>query len=137
MVDLYLGTITLVVCCIIFGVIARIIFGVITMPSFRDLYKTPLLSAKRMTEKEIKGVITAVYPETIKGSDGKTSDRLVIEIGDAEFRLALNKGNAIRLGEKFGEEYDQWVGKKVSITKHKTQYMGSPTDGLLVTPLGK
>jgi len=107
------------------------------MADFRDIYKTPLLSAKNLGKKVITATISLVYPETIQGSDGKSQDKLIIEIDDGETRIALNKGNAVQLAAKFGRDYNEWQGKKVKVAVKKTQFMGKTCDGLDVVPTMK
>ena len=107
------------------------------MPSFRDLYKKPLLSAKNLGKKTLTGVITTIYPETIKDPKGKTEDKLVLELDDDTTRIALNKGNAVALASAFGDDYTEWQGKKVKVLTQKTHFMGEQVDGLLVVPITK
>lgn len=107
------------------------------MADFRDIYKTPLLSAKTLGKKSMVSTIFLVYPETITGTDGKSQDRLVIEIDEGETRIALNKGNAVNLGAVFGRDWNEWQGKKVRVSTKKVEYMGKPTDGLDVQPVKK
>ena len=107
------------------------------MPSFKDIYRTPLLSAKTLGKKTITGPIESVNVEPVKGQSGETQTKIVIEMCGGDIRIALNKGNAINLGKVLGEDYEKWVGKRVKVTTHPTQFMGQPVDGLLVEPSRK
>lgn len=107
------------------------------MADFRDIYKTPLLSAKTLGKAVKTGAIFACYPETVTGSDKKSQDRIIIELDEGDTRIALNKGNASQLASVFGRDYNEWVGKKVKVVTKKVDYMGKATDGLDVQPIKK
>jgi hypothetical protein len=103
------------------------------MADFRDIYRTPLLSAKALGKKVITAKIEAAYPETVQGTDGSSKDRLIIELGEGEYRIALNKSNAVELAHIFGSDYDEWIGRTVIVKVGKRDYLGKPTDSLFVT----
>jgi hypothetical protein len=107
------------------------------MPSFKDVYHDPLLSAEKLGKRVIKGVIMDVYRESQSGKGQNAHDRLVIELDDDETRISLNKGNARILGRAYGEDYDGWKGKKIKITTHMTSFDDKPCLGLLITPISK
>lgn len=105
------------------------------MASFRDIYKKPLLSAKLLGKRIINAKIQECYPETMTDPKGSSKDTLVIELDDGETRISLNKGNAVELAKAFGDDYTEWVGRRVKVATHKTEYMGKPCDGLQVVPI--
>ena len=107
------------------------------MADFRDIYKTPFLSAKTLGKKVMTVVISAVYPETVGSGDKEARDKLIIEYDDGDGRIALNKTNAVALAAAYGRDYNEWLGKKVTVKVGKTSYMGSPCDGVFVTPASK
>lgn len=107
------------------------------MPSFKDIYRTPLLSAQRLGKEKIQGPIESIAIETVKGTKGEEQTKLVVEMSNGDVRIALNKGNAQLLAKKWGDDYEKWVGKVVKVATHKTQYMGKEVDGLLLEPVGK
>jgi hypothetical protein len=102
------------------------------MASIRDFYKRKLLAAKDMKGKSVVGKITSVYPETPTGKDADGKTKIVIELDDGEHRIQLNKTNALDLAKQLGDDYEQWEGKKVKVTTIKTQFAGTPCDGLKV-----
>jgi len=108
-----------------------------TMSSARQYYKIALLSAKVLGKRTITSTINAAYPETVVGSDKTAKDRIIIEIEDGETRIALNKNNANALIEAYGDDYDEWNGKKVRVTTKPETYMGQPTMGLNVQSVKK
>lgn len=106
------------------------------MADFRDIYKTPFMSAKTLGKKVLTVTISAAYPETI-GAAGESRDKLVIEWDDGDARVALNKTNAVELAKHYGRDWNEWVGKKVIVKVGPTSYMGKPCDGVFVLVPGK
>lgn len=104
------------------------------MPSIRDLYRKPIMTAKRFKEREVKAKIIDAYAEMMKNSKQGDPEKLVLELENKEFRVALNKTNALALASKFGEDYSEWVGKTVRITKIATKFGNDDVDGLKVEP---
>lgn len=102
------------------------------MASIRDLYRKPIMTAKRFKMKEVKAVIIDTYPEMMKNSKPGDMEKLVLELEGQEFRIALNKTNAIALAAKFGEDYEEWKGKTIKITKIPTKFGNDDTEGLKV-----
>jgi hypothetical protein len=119
------------------GFITRLLNGAVNMASYKDFYQTPLMSAKNLPKAGITGTVETINPEQQKGKDGQGGTKLVIEINGGDVRIALNKTNAVIMAKAYGEDFQQWVGKKIKITTHKTSYMGAATDGLLIVPISK
>lgn len=104
------------------------------MASIKELYKAGLMSAKRLTVKELKAAVTDAYPETIKDQKEGEKTKLVLELDDGEYRIALNATQAKSLAKAWGDETDDWKGKKVHIKKGKTHFGNSLVDCLEVSP---
>lgn len=102
------------------------------MASVKDFYKKKLLAAKDLGNKPIIGKITMVTPETKQNAKGVEITQLVIELDDGDYRIQLNKTNALSLGKELGDDFDTWLNKKVKITKIRTTFNNSPCDGLAV-----
>ena len=100
----------------------------------RNVYKTPLLSAKILAKETREFSIAEAYCETVTGQDKTSKDRIIIEDDEGDTRVSLNKTNYMRLAVAFGHETDDWIGKRVTVSVHKVQMNGKDTDGLLVQP---
>ena len=107
------------------------------MASVKEFYKVKLLAAKDIKGKTIRGVITAVYPETMHDKERGDSTKLVVELGDGEHRIQLNKTNAIALAKMAGDDTDEWVGKTLEIKTGPTVFQGKPTEGLVLRIIAK
>lgn len=105
------------------------------MASFKELYKVGLMAAKRL-KGPIKGAkITAVYPETTKDKDKEDKLKLIIELNEGEYRIALNHTQGSVIAKAYGDDYDEWVGHKLDVTKGKTNYGTDIVDCLVITPV--
>lgn len=102
------------------------------MASVRDFYKRKLLAAKDPVKWPIVGVITSVTPETATGKDSDGTTKLVIELGDGDHRIQLNKSNALILSKELGDDFETWVGKKIKVSQVDTAFNGQKCKGLAV-----
>lgn len=103
------------------------------MASVKDFYKRKLLAAKDIANgKSIVGKITAVTPETNPKKPDELP-KLVIELDDGAIRVQLNKTNALSLSAQLGDDFDQWIGKKVKVGTINTTFNNTPCKGLNVT----
>ena len=107
------------------------------MSSAKDLYRTGVMSAERWGSKKATLRIEMCEPDTIKTRAGIESTKLVLEFEGGDLRIALNKTNAMTLIKAFGDDYNEWVGKKVIITTAPVEFNGERTRGLVVTPVKK
>lgn len=105
------------------------------MASFKELYKPALLSADKLKKGIITGKIVNIGFEQVKGSDGDMKDRIIIELDDEKTRISLNKTNGNILADAYGDETDDWIGKKIKVTTAMTTFMGKPCPGLVLTPV--
>jgi hypothetical protein len=105
------------------------------MASWQDNFKATVLSAKRWPRARHTGKILTV--ETVTVSDSQTKkdvDRFCVTVEGLELPLPLNKANCIRIAKKYGDDTDQWIGKKIEIVKEKVKFGTDDVDGLVVTP---
>ena len=104
------------------------------MPSYKDFYGSSFLSAKALGKRVIKGKILAIAPETMEGRDGKSKNRLCLTVSGEEKLIPLNATNADALGKKWGENFDKWKGRTVTIRITGVKFGDRDVDGLLVVP---
>lgn len=62
-----------------------------------------------------------------------TDERMVALFEEPDSKgLPLNKTNGLVLGEAFGDETDDWGGKKIRVTQGKTMYQGKSVPCIVV-----
>lgn len=106
----------------------------VKMASVKSFYKRKLLAAKDIAGKPFTAKITSVEPETQKADNGNEVTELVLEVDDGKHRIKLNKTNALFLAEKLGDDFDEWVGKKITVATKQTTFNNKPCLGLDIKP---
>ncbi len=106
------------------------------MPSWKDHYKTSVLSAKRWDKKEHTGKIIEAAVITVENEKtNKAAERFCLTIEGLDMPLPLNKTNCLDLSKAWGEDYENWIGKKVKVSLHKVEYEGELVNGFKTTPI--
>jgi hypothetical protein len=77
--------------------------------------------------KDVVLTIATVVMESV-GDD----ERLVISFTDSDQKLPLNKTNGAILIELYGDETDDWEGKKIAIYRTKVDFQGKRVDALRI-----
>ncbi len=92
--------------------------------SLSDFFSPKALSASAFFKKQkspYKGKILAVDMQEVKsGGDKKFS----ILVGPCELWITCNITNALELKAKFGDDVDEWEGKKITVTNQGREYQG-------------
>jgi len=107
------------------------------MASIKETYKSGLLAAKRLPKAGIVAAITDTYLESIKQRDGDEKTKLIVELDDGEYRIALNNTQAKALAKQWGDESTDWHGKRIKVAKGRTKFGTDDVDCLVLTPQGK
>lgn len=97
--------------------------------SVKDLYpsNSNFLKAKDLNGKQIKGVISGV--ETSQFDDGP---KLVLSFQGTDKKFTLNKTNAEKVADQYGDDEMKWIGKVVVLYPDKTKYNGNMVDCIRV-----
>lgn len=98
-------------------------------------FKTALyLSAKDSLEFNNKGfIINAVFQAQI-GSADNMQEKLCLRLNGIDKPIALNQTNLTILIDKYGDDTDLWVNKKVILHVVKVSFNGQIVDGLQLEP---
>lgn len=86
------------------------------------------LSAKN--DREVDGnifVIDAVYPVVIQDVE-----KVAMRMKNLDKPMILNQTNLNHLMEKFGEDTDEWINKKVQLLVINVSFNGQMTEGIQV-----
>ena len=78
-------------------------------------------------ENQPSGVILTVSTVTFEGvdhDDGSSEQRPVVHFEETKKGLILNRTNANALQELFGDETDNWLGKKIKLIRSTTDFRG-------------
>jgi len=81
-----------------------------------------LIGIREISEVEPRNVSKEGYPPEMKLTVGFK--------GFKGYILTLNQTNGKVLMSKYGDDYKQWIGKKVEIYTEKVKYKGKDVDGI-------
>lgn len=101
------------------------------MPNIDEVYVSTsnALKAEDLRGNEVKVIIS--------GSEMKQFDngkKIILSFKDKEKTLVLNKTNARKIGDKFGNNTDDWNGKEIILYPDKTEFQGKLVDCIRVRP---
>lgn len=97
--------------------------------SINDLYPGGSYLNASDVPKSLTAEITAVEVAVMPQSK---DEKLVATLAGNEKRFALNSTNAHACAEAWGEDYDAWVGKTMTIRPVATKFNGANVKGLRV-----
>lgn len=95
-----------------------------------DWLKAPFLEGKEHVVK-----IDKVEAGEIKNASGKPKKQPVLHFEGRKLPLALNKTNAKTVARLYGNEMDEWVGKKITIYPTTTEMAGEVVDCIRIRPV--
>jgi hypothetical protein len=100
---------------------------------FDDLYGSQYLAAT-----DLKKPFTAVVEEVDKQDFARQGERqkmkVVVHLKGVKKPIVVNKTNALNLSEQYGKDFDEWVGKRVTVKAEPTTFGGKRVMGLRLYP---
>jgi hypothetical protein len=98
-----------------------------------EMHPSKFLKSEDIKGKPIVATISFVEMQLVgQGQDQKKKPILHFEEGKP---MVLNKTNTETIEEAFGDESDEWAGKKLKIFCAKVDFGGKRVDGLRVEPV--
>lgn len=88
-----------------------------------ELHPSRYLAADDL-DGDTPAVISRIVFESMKKKDGKEEEKPVIFFKGVQKGMVLNKTNATRIGQMHGDETDQWIGKKITLTVESVDAFG-------------
>lgn len=101
------------------------------MPNIDDVYQN---SSNALKAEDLKGHEVKCL---INGAELKQFDngnKIVLSFQGKEKTLVLNKTNARRIAEQFGNNTDNWSGSEIILYPDKTEFQGKMVDCIRVRP---
>jgi len=97
-----------------------------------DIYGGNYLSAAMVKSEKLEGkslTIKSTAVETIR-----EREKILLSFNETGKEMLLNKTNAQLLSHAFGEDYGQWVGKRLMLKLTRRMFQGSLVDAIEVVP---
>ena len=107
------------------------------MASFEDLYGSPYLKASDVPPEGVRCIIVEVGTEVFHKKGERDKTKILIRVPQFRKQISINTTNGNRLMQAWGDDFEQWAGNVVIVSRHTVQYEGKNTDGILLTPVVK
>lgn len=102
------------------------------MPDFRTMFDKDYLYAFMLNGREVTVEIAKVQGGQIKGDGGKSSKKPICHFKGKDKPLALNVTNCKTIAAMYGNNTDQWIGKRITIYPTTTDFGGKTVDCIRV-----
>ena len=100
------------------------------MANINALFPTKYIKAADLNNQDVQVQITGLAIEEIEEGENKP----VLRFAGHQQGLVLNKTNALVIAEMYGEDYDQWVGRTITLYATKCDMAGKRVDCIRVRP---
>lgn len=104
------------------------------MASVRDLYTGQFVNLDYLKSKSLKGKITSIGPHTYGAGKGNAKTRLVIRLDSESRSITLNALSVTNLAEAWGDDYEVWIGKRVTVKKGTAKFGSANVPAIVVAP---
>jgi hypothetical protein len=103
------------------------------MSDFDDLYGSQYLAAADLKKPFTTAIEEIDEQDFARQGEGQRLKK-VLRLKGVRKPVVLNKTNALSLGEEFGKDFDDWIGKRVTVRAESTSFQGKPVKGLRLYP---
>ena len=103
-----------------------------------EMFPSNLLKAQDVTDAggEMELTIFNVEIKDFDGDNGVKERKPIVVFAEGDKRMVLNKTNANRLSEMFGDDTDNWLNKKIILHVEQTDFQGKTVPSVRVKVLG-
>ena len=98
------------------------------MPNLSDMFPSNYLKAQDIPGAGVQLIVSGVSTTQMEGET-----KWVLGFTNSKRGLVLNKTNAGRLGQLYGQETDGWVGKPVTLVSRLVAYQGKEVPAIRVS----
>jgi len=107
--------------------------------NWQKLIKSRVMSAKKLGDRVVIGIIEEITTDEMQDPTTKKMNSVILcKVSGEEVPFRLNIGNMTKLAKAWGEEIDNWIGKKVKIYVVEGRATPSgPGKGLEFDPITK
>jgi hypothetical protein len=101
------------------------------MPSFKKLFPSNYIKAADLDGEELPLVIDRLALEYV-GQGNEAEEKPVLYFRDHDQALVLNITNANAIADQYGEDYEGWAGKSITLYPTRVQFGAQMVDCLRV-----
>lgn len=89
-------------------------------------------SNKFLKSADLQGNVAKVKIQDVQVEKLGEDRKMVMHFFGKEKGMVLNKTNAMTIGDAYGEDTDDWIGKEIEVFSMKVEFQGRMVDGLRV-----
>lgn len=104
------------------------------MPDYRTMFEKEFLYAFMLNGREATVQIERVTAGSVTGEGGKKSKKPICYFAGKKKPLALNATNCKTIAAMYGNNTDDWIGKRITIYPTTTEFSGKTVDCIRVRP---
>lgn len=105
------------------------------MASWKEIYKGGgFMTLKQLGTRVVVGELESVEPRERTFKKGAAT-KLEAMISGLDSPVILNQDSCKDLAKTFGEDYDDWVGNRVKVSKGKVAFGEGEVPAIRVTPV--
>ena len=86
------------------------------------MFPSDFVKAADLDGKDVTKTIKAVTMDELTMTGGRKETKPVIRFSDADKKLVLNRTNANIIASMYGNETDNWIGKKITMFPDVTTF---------------
>jgi hypothetical protein len=102
------------------------------MPKISEEFSSNWLKSADLNGKEMIVTINSSEIESFKEEDGTKRKKVILAFDEIDQKLIVNTTNRDVLVELFGDDTDDWTGRKIILYVTKVTYAGKRVDGLRI-----
>lgn len=95
-----------------------------------QLYPSEWLRSADLAGNDVTYTITKISVEEMPGDDDKQQP--VLRFRETPKKFGLNRTNGNMLAELYGEETDEWIGKRVTLFPTRVDFQGKRVDAIRI-----
>jgi len=100
------------------------------MALISDVYGGNFLSSAVLKSEKLIGKLLTIDKAEVEEIGNPPKTKVILTFKETEKRLPLNKTNSRIIADSFGEETDQWIGRKIKLQTTKRQFQGNIVDAI-------
>jgi hypothetical protein len=102
------------------------------MPKVSSVFSSKYLKADDLEGENV--TFTIQDAEVVNmGQDGQVDEKIVLTFLMQDKKMVLNKTNATTIAKLYGDDTDDWIGKRVTIGVREVDFQGKATLALRVS----
>lgn len=106
----------------------------IAVPHWRSLVPSKYVSHYDLKGRDCTVTIKAIKLADIVGSGGKKSQKALVTFNEAEKGMVMGATCLKTIAGMYGDDYDTWVGKRITIYPTTTEASGETVGTIRVRP---